>query len=284
MRRTLIVNPGASRVTEERIAEVEARLRPDETMRTERRGHATELARIAAGDEVWVLGGDGVVNEVLNGLRVGAALGIVPAGHTNVLARALGRSRRITVGRVNGRRFAFSAGIGVDSEAVRAMETEKRVRDGRRPGDLAYAAEITRRLMRGYEPRLEVVGMGKAAIAFVANDAVYTYAGPLPLRFAPKARFELGLDLVAPERVTPASAALLAARLVIGRGLAGAAGVMFGHDLDVIEVHCDVPLPLQADGEDLGDVREAVFEAERDAVTVLVSDRTYFRQTAARSR
>ena len=44
--------------------------------------------------------------------------------------------------------------------------------------------------------------------------------------------------------------------------------MLTGHDLDRIEVHCDVPLPLQADGEDLGDVREAVFEAERDAVTV----------------
>ena len=52
--------------------------------------------------------------------------------------------------------------------------------------------------------------------------------------------------------------------------MAGASGVLAGHDLDRIEVRCDVPLPLQADGEDLGDVREAVFEAERDAVTVLV--------------
>jgi hypothetical protein len=42
-----------------------------------------------------------------------------------------------------------------------------------------------------------------------------------------------------------------------------------GHDLDLIEVRCDSPLPLQADGEDLGDVTRAVFEAERRAVTVL---------------
>jgi hypothetical protein len=33
---------------------------------------------------------------------------------------------------------------------------------------------------------------------------------------------------------------------------------------------CDRPLPLQVDGEDLGDVREAVFEAERDAIAVLI--------------
>lgn len=268
--RTLIVNPNASRVTEARIAEVQARLRPIATLRTERRGHATELAQEAAVDEVWVLGGDGVVSEVLNGLRAGAALGVVPAGHTNVLARGLGRSRRITVGRVNGRRFAFSAGIGVDSETVRVMETEKRARDGRRPGDLAYATEIARRLLRGYEPRFEIRGVGRAAIAFVANDAVYTYAGRVPLRFAPDARYELGLDVVAPQRVTALSAGLLAARVGLGRGLAGAGGVLTGHDLDRIEIACDVPLPLQADGEDLGDVGEAIFEAERDAVTVLL--------------
>ena len=41
------------------------------------------------------------------------------------------------------------------------------------------------------------------------------------------------------------------------------------HDLDRIEIRCDVPLPLHADGEDLGDVEQAVFEAERAAVSVL---------------
>ena len=57
--------------------------------------------------------------------------------------------------------------------------------------------------------------------------------------------------------------------MLAGRGLASAPGVLSGHDLDRIELHCDAPLPLEADGEDLGDVTEAIFEAERDAVTVL---------------
>jgi diacylglycerol kinase family enzyme len=46
--------------------------------------------------------------------------------------------------------------------------------------------------------------------------------------------------------------------------------VVYVHDAHRLEVVCDRPLPLQADGEDLGDVEGAVFEAERDAVTVLV--------------
>ena len=270
-RRTLIVNPNASRVTEERITEVVARFRPVEVLRTEHRGHATELAREAPGGQVWVLGGDGLVNEVLNGLRPDAVLGIVPAGGSNVVARAIGSGvRRISVGRVNGRRFAFAAGIGVDSDVVREMESEARTRLGRRSSDLEYARAVAGRLLGGYEPRMEVVGYGRAATIVVSNDAVFTYAGPLPLRFLPAARFELGLDFAAPERMTALSSALLFTRILAGRGLADASGVLSGHDLDRIEVHCDVPLPLQADGEDLGDVTEAIFEVERDAITVFV--------------
>ena len=252
-------------MTAERIAEVEARLRPAETLRTGHRGHATDLAGTAVGDEVWVLGGDGLVNEALNGLRGGVSLGVVAAGGTNVLARALGPGEhRISVGRVNGRRFAFAAGIGVDSEVVRELDAERR---GRRASDLRYTRAVAGKLRRGYEPRLEIQGMGRAAILFVSNGPVYTYAGPLPLRFSPEARFGLGLDFAAPERVTSVSAAQLLAMVVAGRGIAKA---LRGHDLDRIEVRCDLPLPLQADGEDLGDVTEAVFEAERDAITVLV--------------
>jgi hypothetical protein len=53
----------------------------------------------------------------------------------------------------------------------------------------------------------------------------------------------------------------------LGRGFSGS---LYGHDLDRVEIVCDRPLPLQADGEDLGDVTEALFEAERDAIGVLV--------------
>ena len=62
----------------------------------------------------------------------------------------------------------------------------------------------------------------------------------------------------------------LAVYLVRGRGQLEAEDVLSGHDLERIVVRCDRPLPLQADGEDLGDVVEAVFEAKRDAVSVLV--------------
>jgi diacylglycerol kinase family enzyme len=273
---TLIVNPYASRVTEELVRRVEAELRPGETLLTERAGHATELAREASG-EVWVLGGDGLVNEVVNGLRPGVRLGVVPGGQTNVFARALrlglhARSeRRISLGRVNGRRFAFASGIGVDAETVRTMETEKRAHLGRRPGDLAYAREVSRRLLAGYEPRLELRGHGRAAVLLVSNGPVFTYAGGLPVRLSPRAAWEGRLAFVAPERLGRAALARLVPRLAAGRGIARARGVLSGDDVARLEVACDEPLALQADGEDLGDVAEAVFEAEPAALTVLTA-------------
>ena len=57
-----------------------------------------------------------------------------------------------------------------------------------------------------------------------------------------------------------------------GRGQTSSPHVLYLHDLDAVEIECDVPTPLQADGEDLGDVISARFEAERDALRVLVGD------------
>jgi diacylglycerol kinase (ATP) len=109
-----------------------------EVLNTERPDHATELAAAAGDRLVIAAGGDGTVNEVLNGLSTGAALGILPLGTANVLARELGlplepegaceriltgAASRMDVGVAtddagNERRFACMAGIGFDAEVV----------------------------------------------------------------------------------------------------------------------------------------------------------------------
>jgi hypothetical protein len=89
----------------------------------------------------------------------------------------------------------------------------------------------------------------------------------VPLPIVPEADFELGLDVVAPMRIRRRSLVRTAYSLLSGRAQSGPA--LYGHDLDRIEIVCDEPMPLQADGEDLGDVEQAVFEAERGAVAVL---------------
>jgi diacylglycerol kinase family enzyme len=290
-RAALIVNPFASGVTEDGLAAVERELARtvDATVTlTERPEHATELTReLPAVDTVYVFGGDGLLNEVLNGLEAPAAVAVLPGGKTNVVARTLGvpldpveaarvlasaPARRVSLGRANGRRFAFAAGIGFDAELVRRVDELGRRSDGRRPGDLAFTWEAVKLLSRRrgrYEPALEIEGFGRAAFALVANSDPYSYAGGRPLRVAPNARLELGLDLVAPRRVRPTAIPRILGYLVSGEGQDHAADIVYGHDLDRIAIRCDRPLPFQVDGEDLGDVEEVVFVAERDAVSIL---------------
>jgi diacylglycerol kinase family enzyme len=289
-RALLIVNPRATRVTPESADAVQRELSSAaelEVVWTERAGHATELARETDADAVVVFSGDGGFNEVLNGVGAAIPVGFVPGGGSSVLPRALGfprvpqaaarlladslrsgSTRRIGVGRVGGRRFGFAAGLGFPAEIVRRVDELGR-RNGRRPPDRTFALTVARSLAarRGrLEPALEIDGE-QAAFALVANGDPYTYLARLPLRFAPEARFEGGLDLVAPRRVRARSLPRLTAAAVLGRK---AAGVLYRHDVDRIEIRSASPQPLQVDGEDLGDVKEAAFESEREAVTVLV--------------
>jgi diacylglycerol kinase family enzyme len=293
----LVVNPFASRVTQAKLRAVRDAIEPVaelDVRLTERPGHATELvaeACRARADAVFVFSGDGGFNEALNGLDGDIPIGFLPGGGTSVLSRALGvppepvkaaeqlvdalqqqRMRRITVGRVNGRRFAFGVGIGLDAAAVRLVDEMGRTDEGKRPGDFAFVFAVLRALGSTWghmEPALEVRGFGRAAFAFVANGSPYTYAKRMPLPIAPEAQFELGLDLVAPVRVRRRSILHTATSILTGH-VQNNGQVLYGHDLDRLEIVCDEPMPLHADGEDLGDVEEVLIEAERGAVSVLV--------------
>ena len=229
-RAVLIVNPQASRVTEEGISAVERALMGSaylRTVRTERPRHAVELAREAGdADALIVFSGDGGFNEVLNGVeRSDQPLGFVPGGGTSVLPRALGlprspvaaaerlagalvedRTRTISTGRVNGRRFAFGAGIGIDAEAVRRIDERGRSPEGERPGDLAFLGTFARMLLerRGrLEPVLDVEGYGRAAFVLVANVNPYSFLKTVAIKASPEAAFEAGLDFLAPVSLTP---------------------------------------------------------------------------------
>jgi diacylglycerol kinase family enzyme len=290
----LIVNPSASRVTPELTLAVERELAaagPIETILTERPLHAVELVAEASRgfDRIYVYSGDGGFNEAVNGVESDIPMGFIPGGSTSVFPRALGlprdpvecaralaraRTRRISLGRVNGRRFTFSAGLGLDAELVRRVDAAGRP-DGRRANDLAFAwalIEIFARRRARFEPAMTVLGRERVAFALVANCDPYSYVGRLPLRIAPEARVELGLDLVAPRRLRARLVPQVARWVLAGSGQTRSPHVLYVHDADEIRVECDGPTPLQADGEDLGDVTEALFEAERDALEVLVPE------------
>ena len=295
-RAVLIVNPYSTHVTGGRITEVERTLRAHadvDTQFTRAPGHATELAAAAAAanvDAIIVFSGDGTYNEALNGADGAVPFGFIPGGGTSVFPRALGlsrdaaeaaqavgsalaegRMRRISVGAVNGRRFSFSAGIGFDAEAVRRLNELGRDPGGARPGDLAFMRTIAKMILERrarWDPQLEIEGVGRAAFVLVSKGDPYTYAGSVPLRVTPGAQFENGIDFAAPKRVRPPDVPRLLMAML--RGDDRDPRILRGHDLDRIVVRCDRPLPLQSDGEDLGDVEEAVFEAKRDAISVLV--------------
>jgi diacylglycerol kinase family enzyme len=291
----LIVNPYSTGVTRPQVEQVEAALRRTarvERRQTEARGHATELAAEAAdsADAIVVFAGDGTYNEAVNGAAGRVPFGFVPGGGASVFPRALGlsrdpivaavaiaaalaetRTRSIALGSVNGRRFLFSAGVGLDGEAVRRVDGRGRSADGRRASNTIFALTVARSLVERrlhIEPQLDIEGHGRAAFVFVANGRPYTYAGRVPFTLLRDAAFEEGLDFVAPREVRPMAVPRLLVRMVRGT-TASDPRVLTGHDLDALMVRCDKPLPLQVDGEDLGDVTEASFTAERNALTVL---------------
>ena len=235
-----------------------------------------------------MLGGDGTYNEVLNGLEDDVPLGFLPGGGTSVLPRALGlprnpvaaakrvaegRTRRIGLGRVNGRRFGFSAGLGFDAELVRRVDELGRSPDGRRPGDVAFmkvAAALLRERHARFDEQLEIEGAGRAALVARRELLARTRTRARSRLTWCRARASTrGSRYFAPVTLRARDLPRILVHGVRGSGLKDGKALA-AHDLDRIVVRCDVPLPLQVDGEDAGDVLEAVYEAERDAVTVLV--------------
>ncbi|HZN78771.1 MAG TPA: diacylglycerol kinase family protein, partial [Mycobacterium sp.] len=161
MRAVLIVNPNATSTTpagRDLLAHaLESRVKLT-VAHTDHRGHAIEIAQDAARDGVDLLivhGGDGTVNEVVNGILGEAgpdgtapAVGVVPGGSANVFARALGISpdpieatnqlvdllsvyrrrkswRRIGLMDTGERWCVFTAGMGVDGDVVAAVEAQR---------------------------------------------------------------------------------------------------------------------------------------------------------------
>ncbi|TMK60246.1 MAG: hypothetical protein E6G60_14005 [Actinobacteria bacterium] len=226
----LVVNPTASSMTSRRRLEVERSLFSRhrlEVAETVERDHATALARDAAErgvEVVVVLGGDGTVNEVANGLvGTNTALAPLPGGSTNVYARSLGYPRRVRpavecvlealdtgrlhrvgVGSANGRRFLFHLGAGYDAAVVARME-RRRPWIKRRLAHSAFAWTAFRTFMSDFDrdhPSFVVstadeTVVGEGFFAIVSKAAPYAFFGPRPLMVTRSAGIDrkLGLTL-----------------------------------------------------------------------------------------
>jgi diacylglycerol kinase family enzyme len=300
----LVWNPASTEVTAETVGSVLVQMAERVevvAMHTLDAGDGERLGRHAADesfDAVFVLGGDGTANEVVNGAGDRIPIGVLPAGGTSVLPRALGlptdldeavahlctaletgSERTISLGKLNDRCFTFAAGIGIDAEIVKRIDERGRGGDSAdessRPGDLWFVREAIGVLLDGEyaEPliRVEVPGYPdlRAATLFVANCSPWSFAGPVPLDVAPDASFEGGFDLVAIESIEPRSAPSRLASL-LRRNDREDDGVQRLHNLERATVHCERPLPVQIDGELLGELQELELTVVRDAARLLV--------------
>jgi YegS/Rv2252/BmrU family lipid kinase len=250
-------------------------------------GHATELAReaVAAGAElVLAVGGDGTVNEVARGL-IGspAALGIVPVGSGNGLARALrlplrpahalgalesGVRRRMDVGFLNGRPFLNVAGVGFDAVVGRSFH--ERGKEGGRRGFLGYVRLCLLELRTYRSPRLaiEVPPARLEVEAFVltfANGPQYG-AGAV---INPGAKLDDGrFEVVAFEQASLWRIVATGSRMFLGglersagyRRLSGAAATVTA--LSPLAAHCD--------GDPAEDARRIEVELRPGALEVVV--------------
>ena len=303
-RARLIVNPEAT-ATSPRARDVLVQALASqvtlEVAETKARGHAAELAFDAAAssyDVVLVLGGDGTVNEVVNGILADGVtptsptLGVVPGGSTNVFARAIGvpedrveatgflleqlragRERTIGLGRADQRWFTFTAGLGLDADVVARVE-QKRA-NGRRSSHSLYVRTALRSMMTRNGTPLTLHGLDEpvtdpVGMLLVGNTSPWTYLGRLPVDPFPGASFDLGLDVLALHRLG-AQRTLRVARQALGRRQRAPRGsnVVHRHDVGAFSVTSDHEVPFQVDGDYLGTRSAVEFSSVPKALTVL---------------
>src|SRR3954470_6502649 len=267
---------------------------------TEARGHAVELCREAAlegYDVVGAFGGDGTVNEAARGL-VGSdtPLTCLPGGSANVYCKQLGipgeivdatehllhmaddwRPRKMDVGTVNDRLFAFSAGLGLDADVVRRVDARPRLKARYGPWWFTYAAVTTfmaRYLVR--PPRLELQADDErvsGVTAIIQNGHPFTYFKDFPIEVAEGAELDDGtLSAAVLRRASPVDMPTVIWRVFSSRRHVIKHRRVSGlEDLDGLTVRSldDRPIALQVDGDHVDDVDEARFGLKRQFITVV---------------
>lgn len=301
MEKVLLVSNAYAGSVSQRVKEVIVKaLSADfklEVADTSARGHASELSAEAVDlgfDAVVAFGGDGTINEVAQGLiGTDVALGILPGGSTNVMARSLGlprdpveatavishrlssgTRRRINAGRIGERYFLFSAGMGLDAEVVRRVEADpvgKRTR-----GDwlwLRHALAVGSKEYRGAEPCITVEAEGaqpqRAVLAICCNGRPFTYFKRFPVDAAPLARLDGGLDLLALKRIRAVTIPRLIYSVFVSRRHIRWRSVVYHHDIAAAHLAADRPLPVQVDGDYIGERTAASLALVPGALTLL---------------
>lgn len=247
---------------------------------TAARNHATELARDAADrgvDLVIAFGGDGTMNEVVNGLvGSGTALAVLPGGMANVLCRTIGiptdiveatghllnrvrsgQTRQINIGKMEDRYFVLSCGVGLDAATVRL--TEENPAKKRKYRDWYFVYSAFRAFFSGYRGRRPDISLTAGqlkedvVLAVISNTPYFTFFKEWPVVVTPRATLEGGLDVMALTSMPLASVPRIVTSLFRGKPMSDKR-VRYVHDVDsVVLTSSGDPFPIQVDGEYVGD-------------------------------
>jgi diacylglycerol kinase (ATP) len=254
-----------------------------EVLNTEHPNHATELASLAGPRLVVAAGGDGTINEVINGLGKEATLGILPLGTANVLARELGlpldaeracerilrgEGTRIDLGVATNRegverRFACMAGIGFDAHVVRAVTPRlKRYLRG-----LAFALTAFKVLAKEDFPWVHVTHGDTTYVtrfAIVAN--AHHYGGDLRAASDPDLLASGELEAILVKRVSVLLRPDILGSVLARRPLDRSMRFFRARELRACAPGADVP--VQLDGEVWGSLPMS-FRVEPEALKVV---------------
>ena len=312
MRAVLIVNPNATSTTpagRDLVAHaLESRVGLVVT-HTDHRGHAIEIAEAAKRDGTDVIivhGGDGTVNEVVNGLlgkpgpdRPAAdtlpAVAVVPGGSANVFARALGISpdpieatnqlidllgahrgawRRIGLMDCVERWAVFTAGMGVDGDVVAAVEAQRA--KGRKVTAGRYIRIAVREMLGSVrdEPLLTVHLPDREPVsgvhfAFVSNASPWTYANARPVWTNPDTTFETGLGVFAVTTTNVAANLLVVRRMLSKKARIKGKHLIREDNLPWVRITSAEPIACQVDGDFLGMRDDMTFTAVPQALAVV---------------
>ena len=308
MRGLLIVNRYATSMTgtvTDLVVRSLAGLVDLDVERTQYRGHARELAAAARADIVIVLGGDGSINEVVNGVmsraepvEAGSAskplIAVIPGGGANVLARGLGlpvdtaaairrvreviaagRYRTMGLGLAADRYFTFSAGLGLDAEVVR--EVDRLRGEGHRESASLFLRTMVRQYYGGTDRRrpaltLERDGqppVGDLFMAIITNRSPWTYLRDRPLLPVPNPDFNSGLDLLVLRRMRVTTIVNAVGQMLYVRSRPprgrNLLSVLGSESLTIRSAR---PIAFQADGEYLGETEAVKFQFVPHALRV----------------
>jgi diacylglycerol kinase family enzyme len=305
VRGLLIINPQATTTTgnsADLVIRSLAGLVDLDVQHTRYRGHARELAAAARGELVIVLGGDGAINEAVNGImgrpsETGAAplLAVIPGGGGNVFAQALGlpvdaaaaiarirevieagRYRTIGLGLAGDRYFTFSAGLGMDAEVVR--EVERLRASGRRQSATLFAWAILHRYVSGTDrrrPALTLERDGQPAtpdlfMTAVTNRSPWTYVRGRALLPVPNPDFNSGLDVLALRKLRATTIlSTVGQMLLIRRRSPRGRYVLTVTSLESLTVRSVRPVAFQVDGDYLGETETVKFQFVPHALRVV---------------